>query len=80
MRNKMIGLVHESHFCINKTIKRAKSLLYWPNMAQEIENVVNKCKICEKFQANNCKEMLFNHEIPGLPFQKVGADILHFAG
>lgn len=80
MRIKMLNLIHESHFGINKTVKRAKSLLYWPNMAQDIENVIVRCKICEKFQANNAKEKLISHEIPDLPFQKVGTDILEFAG
>lgn len=80
MRIKMINLVHESHFGINKSVKRAKSLMYWPNMSQDIENVIVKCKICEKFQANNAKEKLISHELPDLPFQKVGADILEFAG
>lgn len=70
MRIKMLNLIHESHFGINKTVKRAKSLLYWPNMAQDIENVIVKCKICEKFQANNAKEKLISHELPDFPYIK----------
>ncbi|KAK9695989.1 Integrase zinc binding domain [Popillia japonica] len=76
----MLKLMHESHMGITKTIKRAKCNLYWPNMAQDIENEIRKCKICEKFQRRNIKEPMKPHKIPGLPFEKIATDILEFGG
>lgn len=29
-------------------------LFYWPNINDEIENVIAKCKVCEKFSKKNC--------------------------
>lgn len=75
LRNKMLNKLHESHFGITKTISRAKSLFYWPNMEQDIENTVIKCRICEKFRNNNIKEPMIAQEIPDLPFQKIACDI-----
>ncbi|KAK9692713.1 hypothetical protein QE152_g34971 [Popillia japonica] len=50
-------------------------------MAQDIENEIRKCKICEKFQRRNIKEPMKPHKIPGLPFEKIAiTDILQFGG
>ncbi|KAK9680476.1 Integrase zinc binding domain [Popillia japonica] len=73
----MLKLVHESHMGITKTIKRVKCNLYWPNMAQDIENEIRKCKIWEKFQRRNIKEPMKPLKIPGLPFEKIATDILY---
>lgn len=78
LRKTMLNLLHESHQGITKTRLRAKNILYWPGMMNEIETCVSKCKICEKFRANNKKEPLIPHEVPYLPFEKVASDILTY--
>lgn len=80
MRKEMVSQVHMAHFGITKTLKRAKSLLYWPNMQQDIENEINKCRICESYRPSNIKEPLISHEVPQYPYEKVGSDILEYAG
>ena len=78
LRLEMLQLAHESHFGINKTITRAKSSLYWPKMSEDIQNFINKCKICEKCKPNNIKEPLLNHEIPNRPYSKLASDICQY--
>lgn len=80
LRHKMVTQLHQAHFGITKTVARAKSILYWPNMFQSIESEILRCRICERYRSSNTKEMLIPHEIPDLPFQKIGADILDFGG
>lgn len=38
LRQKMVKYIHESHFGICKSIARAKTVFYWPNMESDIEN------------------------------------------
>ncbi|XP_039299843.1 uncharacterized protein LOC120355483 [Nilaparvata lugens] len=36
--------------CIEKTKSRARQVVYWPGLNNEIENLVSQCLICEKFK------------------------------
>ena len=72
--------MHESHLGTNKIRKVAKKHFYWPAMNSELENYVLSCLICQKYQRSNIKEPLNSHEIPKIPFNKIGMDIAEFAG
>lgn len=78
LRKVMLNLLHESHQGITKTRLRAKLLFYWPGMMNEIEQLVGKCKVCEKFRPANKKEPLLTHELPNLPYEKIAMDIMTF--
>lgn len=80
LRGEMLNLLHEGHFGVNRTRDRAQTICFWPGMSKEIEQMVQRCKLCEKYRHANRKDPLKPHEIPELPFQKVGSDILDFGG
>lgn len=80
LRDKMLKKVHEGHFGMNRTVLRAKSVMYWPNMESDINEMVGRCRICEKFQNENRREPMISHEIPSVPFEKIGCDFCDFAG
>lgn len=75
MRKEILNNVHKGHLGINKCINRANYSIYWPGMNRDIENIVSKCKTCQKFSKSNRKEPLICHEIPKSPWQKVGIDL-----
>lgn len=79
-RKEMMLIVHEGHAGIVKCKKRARKLLFWPGMSGDIEEFVSKCKACEKYRPSNPKQPLLSHELPELPFNKLGMDVAHFAG
>lgn len=80
MREYILNLLHEPHFGMQKTKQRAREIVYWPGLMTEIENLIAKCSVCEKYRNLNCKEPLLPHDIPDIPFNKVGVDILYFQG
>lgn len=41
LRALILELLHETHIGMTKTIKRARSYYYWPNMANDIENFIS---------------------------------------
>lgn len=78
MKRKMLSQLHESHFGIVKTKKRAKKALYWANMDSDIENMINACETCQLNAPKNQKEPLISHSIPDKPFVKLACDIFEF--
>lgn len=78
LRKQVLQLLHESHLGITETKLRAKKLLYWPGIMNEIEQYITKCKICEKYRSQNIKDPLIPHEIPKLPYEKIAADIMTY--
>jgi hypothetical protein len=80
MRRELINKVHESHLGSEKTIKLARSIMYWPGMSREIKDRISKCEICLKHQVSNHKEPLLPHPVPDFAWQKIGIDILEFKG
>jgi len=78
MEKLILSKLHDSHLGIVKTKSRAKMLFYWPNMNNEIEDLITKCKVCEKYSFRNCKQPMIIEEQPELPFQKIGCDILDY--
>lgn len=46
MKNKILKQLHESHFGITKTKKRAKNALYWHGLDDDIEKMISACNIC----------------------------------
>ncbi|XP_053699114.1 uncharacterized protein K02A2.6-like [Sabethes cyaneus] len=59
---------------------RAKQQLFWIGMSNDIQNMVQTCPICEKYQKSNQKYEILSNEIPSLPFEIVGSDFFHFQG
>lgn len=77
---EMLNILHESHMGITRTTNRAKEVMYWRHMDDDIQNFISKCRICERFKPQNKKHSLKPHTIPTLPFQKIGIDFLDFQG
>lgn len=80
MRKEVLNTLHVGHLGITRTKSRARQLIYWPGIDQEIENMIGKCSLCQKYQKKNVKESLLPHDIPNIPFQKVGCDIFEWGG
>ncbi|GFY59585.1 retrovirus-related Pol polyprotein from transposon 17.6 [Trichonephila inaurata madagascariensis] len=70
-RKEILKLLHVSHKGIVSSKIKAREYFYWPNLNRDVEEYVSKCKICQKYQRENQKEILINPEIPGRPWQKV---------
>ena len=76
----MLKLIHESHQMVDKCKARARTVLYRPGMANDIEKITRPCHVCLRFRANNQKEPLVQGNVPELPWQRVAVDIMTFKG
>lgn len=64
MRKEMISRLHYGHLGINKTINKAKELIYCPNMQKEITDIVKNCSTCLKFSNSQTRETFVCREVP----------------
>ena len=71
----MIAKVHSSHLGPDACVRRAHDVLFWPGMTGQIKELVQKCAVCNDFQARQQKEPLMTHKIPDTPWSKVGQDL-----
>ncbi|RYE25774.1 MAG: hypothetical protein EOP45_04445 [Sphingobacteriaceae bacterium] len=75
LRANILSQLHASHQGIEKTKKRARSIVYWPGIDGAIEDMIAKCDVCQTSRPKSPKEPMISHTIPDLPFQKIGMDI-----
>ncbi len=80
MRTGMLQKLHIAHQGMQRTKALARKHFYWPGMMRDIEQMVENCGTCQQFQPRNQKEPLMPHDIPELPWLKVGADIFEIRG
>ena len=80
MRSNMLNLIHESHLGIEKCKARARAILFWPGMSNDIYEKVSKCATCATYRRRNQKEPMIAHQIPERPWQKLGTDLCECKG
>lgn len=80
MRKDLVQKLHIAHQGMQQTKALARKLWYWPAMRQDVEQLVETCGTCQQFQPGNQREQLISHNIPALPWLKVGADIFEIKG
>ncbi|XP_056017509.1 uncharacterized protein K02A2.6-like [Ostrea edulis] len=80
LKTEMLNKLHEAHMGIVKTQTRAREILFWPKMNQNIENFIGQCAVCNKYRNSNSKEPMVPQEIPSRPWAKVAADMFQFKG
>ena len=80
MRSEMLPKLHQSHLGMEKCRARARSVMYWPAMSNDINEMIAKCSTYLKYRMENQREPLTPHEVPLLPWQKLGADIFKYGG
>ena len=45
----MLNLIHEGHLGLNKCKLRAKDIVYWPGLNEQLEKLVLNCELCLKY-------------------------------
>ena len=80
LQEETLNKIHNAHQGITKCQLRAKSCVYWTGINKDIEDMVNKCHICQEHQRSQAPEPLMPHDIPPRPWHTVGTDLFHFEG
>lgn len=73
-------MLHNPHLGIEKILYRARLEYFWPCKSNDLTELVNSCKVCEKFTPNNQNEPLIQEKPEQYPFQRILTDIYKYAG
>ena len=80
LQQEMLNRIHYSHLGVNKCLKLAQDSLFWPGMVDQIKQKISNCHQCLTYSNSQNREPLKPHEIPNLPWNKVGCDIFEIKG
>ena len=80
MRKKVLEQLHQAHMEIEKTKWRARAKNFWPQIHQQIKNMVKKCSNCQQNQRKQQCEPVKASDVPQYPFWMVGSDLLNCNG
>ena len=80
LRPEMLEKLHDGHMGISSTISRARTSLFWPRMSSDITDWIQSCSVCQRHQPSLAAEPMMAHEIPKLPWAKVGTDLFYKDG
>ena len=75
LRAEMLTRIHAGHLGMEKCKQRARDVLFWPGMGQQIETLVASCSICLERRNSVPKEPMLTHPIPDRPWQVIATDL-----
>ena len=78
LRSEMLARVHDSHLGIEKCRRRARDIIFWPQMNRQIDEMISKCDICQEYQSSNPKEPMVESSLPSRPGELVATDLFHW--
>jgi len=70
--------LHLSHQGSAATLRRTRSCVYWPQMSNGITCHINQCVACAYDAPSQQKETIQHHDIPAIPWCKIGMDLFSF--
>ncbi|KAJ8023221.1 hypothetical protein HOLleu_35558 [Holothuria leucospilota] len=76
----MLRRIHTGHLGIEKCKKRAREVIYWPRIDQDIKNLVEVCSTCLTYRSKQQQEPLEPHSDIEQPWVKVGIDLFTLKG
>lgn len=80
LRKEMLARVHEGHLGLAKCKEKARTLMFWPGMATEINEMIGRCETCKCFAYRQPSEPLMMRPTPSQPWERVGVDLCQYAG
>ena len=77
-RKDILSQIHRGHLGLQKCLQRARASVYWPNLYEELKQLVTNCHICLKFSSANRQDNIgpsLGQEVPTTPWTKLASDI-----
>ena len=81
MHKEMLDKIHNvSHLGVQKCLRRAREIVFWPGINGQIKDKVASCELCNEFRNKQAKQPMKAHEIPERPWQILGTDLFELDG
>ena len=73
-------MLHASHQGKERTKQRARQIVYWPGLDNDIANITRNCQPCRRELPSQPKEPFTSHDKASRPFQQLSMDFATHAG
>ena len=80
LRPSVVAFLHSAHQGVSMMESRARSLVFWPGMSQDIQRVRDACVVCCKNAPSQAATPAVQSYIPSTPFECIVADYFESHG
>jgi len=81
LRRSVLQDLHAAHQGLTRTKQRARQSVFWPNLTNDIDNLIRSCPECRLYASSQPKEpLLVVDRNPSLPFESTSSDIFTCQG
>lgn len=80
LRKQILEKIHKGHLGEVKCKCRAREVMYWPRINQDISQTTASCELCCTYKPKQQAEPLMTHPVPHRPYYKVGTDLFECDG
>ena len=80
LRSDMKTRLHSAHMGYDSMMRRARGIIFWPGMANDIKRMAEQCEICQESKPKNQREPLLQHSDGAMPWNKIGVDLFEIKG
>ena len=78
LRPEMLAIIHTGHLGIERSKQRARDIMFWPGMNDDISKMVSSCNTCLEHRNSNAKEPMFDAPLPSRPWEMVATDLFEW--
>ena len=77
MRPEMLQYIHEGHQGKKHCLLRARNTVFWPKMTYDIQQLIEKCMICQEYGKSQLL-IRTTQELPPFPWHTLATDLLYW--
>ena len=77
MRPEMLQYIHKGHQVKERYLLRARNTVFWPKMTYDIQQLIEKCMICQEYGKS---QLLIGttKELPPFPWHTLATDLFYW--
>ena len=79
LRADTLSRLHDAHQGLTSTLQRARRTVYWPNLQNDVSNMIHQCEECQMYgnkQARTPERQISASR----PMETIGMDLMEFGG
>ena len=80
LRDKVLRILHSAHQGVSSMELRARSIVFWPGMTNDIWAVREHCSACNRSTPSQAATPAIPSPVPSTPFESIFADFFDFGG
>jgi transposase InsO family protein len=80
LQSDYLSCIHMGHTGVESTKRRARDILFWPGMNEDIEKFVRACSVCNSCKPHQQREPMKMHDVPERPWSLVATDLFQWNG